>query len=101
MPEQGRQDIADGLVSDYYRLKESSRRIVAETLIASASAHDSNAAYPALTALIKLSDLELLNLKQYANHEHQQKISQNYRSLLEQNRIQGAHPIFESQIGLR
>ncbi len=101
VPEQGRQEIADGLVSDYYRLQEPTRRSVAETLIASASAHDPHGAYPALVALIRLSDLELLNVKQYANHEHQHKISENYRSLLQQNRIQEAHPIFESQIGLR
>ncbi len=100
VPEQGRQDIADGLVSDYYRLQEPTRRIVAETLIVSASAHDSNAAYPALVALARLCDLHLLNLKLFLTPERQHKIVENYRAFREHNTSEPEHPEFESQLGL-
>jgi hypothetical protein len=101
VPEEGREAIARWLTSDFYRLQEPTRRAVSQTLIVSASADDASAAYPAVTALVRLCDLELLNLKPLLSHEHQHRIAENYRALRAQNRVEQGHPEFELQLGLR
>ena len=65
LPNEGRPQIADWLASSFYRLDEPTRKTVTETLVASAGADDPPIADAALTVLIRLSDLDMLDMKAF------------------------------------
>lgn len=98
---EGRQRVANALVGDFYRLQDPTRRSVAHALISLASNENRQVAYPAVGALARLCDEELINLKPLLNHDHQQKIAENYRALQSQSKTGEKHPTFESQLGLK
>jgi hypothetical protein len=92
--------IAAWLTSGFYRLSEATRQTATESLVESAGADDSKIAEPALTVLIRLGDLQMLNLKPLLNPSRQRKIVENYRALRQQNKVPQS-PEFESQLTLR
>ncbi len=101
VPGPGRAAIADWLASTFYRLAEPTRKAATEALVVSASADDARVANPALTVLVRLGDLQMLNLKPLLTQARQRKIVENYRTFRAQNNVQQGHPEFESQLGLQ
>ena len=100
VPDEGRPQIADWLASSFYRLEDPARKAVTELVVASAGADDPVMADAALTVLVRLSDLEMLDMKAFLTPPRQQKIAANYRAF--QARTKGAgHARFESQLGAR
>lgn len=101
VPGPGRAAIADWLASTFYRLAEATRKASTEALVVSASADDARIANPALTVLVRLGDLQMLNLKPHLTQARQRKIVENYHVFRTQNKVQQGHPEFEAQLGLR
>jgi hypothetical protein len=101
LPNEGRPQIADWLAGSFYRLDEPARKTVAETLVASAGDDDQPIADAALTVLVRLSDLELLDMKAFLTPARQQKIATNYRGFKERTRTAQSPAKFESQLGVR
>src|SRR6266852_831459 len=77
VPGPGRAAIADWLASTFYRLAEPTRKAATEALVVSASADDARVANPALTVLVRLGDLQMLNLKPLLTQARQRKIVEN------------------------
>lgn len=98
---QARSAVADWLASTFYRLSEPTRKAVTEALVVSANADDASVAHPALTVLVRLGDLQMLNLKPALTPARQQKIAENYRAFRAQNTPMQEHPEFELQLGVR
>jgi hypothetical protein len=101
VPGPARAAIADWLASTFYRLTEATRKTATEALVVSASADDARAANPALSVLVRLGDLQMLDLKPLLTQARQRKIVENYRNFRAQNKVQQEHPEFELQLGLR
>jgi hypothetical protein len=101
IPVQARSAVADWLASTFYRLSEPTRKAVTEALVVSANADDASVANPALTVLIRLGDLQLLNLRPALTPARQRKIAENYRTFRAQHTGQQEHPEFELQLGVR
>jgi hypothetical protein len=101
LPNEGRPQIADWLASSFYRLDEPTRKTVTETLVASAGADDQPIADAALTALIRLTDLDTLDMKAFLTPARQQKIATNYRGFKERTKTAQSLAKFESQLGVR
>jgi hypothetical protein len=101
VPGSAQSEIADWLASTFYRLAEATRKAVTQALVVSASADDASVVKPALTVLVRLGDLKMLNLKPLLTPEGQRKIVENYRTFRAQEKVQQGHPEFELQLGLR
>jgi hypothetical protein len=95
-----RDEAADGLASDFYRLKADTRHTVVESLIVAATNKDLNQAIPSLTGLIWLTDSKQLDLKHMVRGERRRRLTANYRAMLAKGRMYKGHAI-ESQLGLR
>lgn len=100
LPEQGTEAIADWLASTFYRLAEPARKVTTEGLIVSASGDDTRSASPALSVLVRLGDMGMLQLKPLLTPTGQRKIVENYRTFQAKNHEPG-HPEFETQLGIK
>ena len=101
VPNEGRPQIADWLASSFYRLDEPTRKTVTETVVASAGADAPAIADGALTVLVRLSDLDMLDMKAFLTPARQQKIAANYRAFQARTKAAQSHAALESQLGLR
>ena len=101
LPDEARAAIADWLAGDFYRLDDATRKSVTETLVAAAAAEAPAAAVAPLTVLVRIGDIELLDMKAFLTPPRQQKIAANYRAF--QARTKGApgHAGFEAQLGVK
>ncbi len=101
VPPAGRILIGNWLASTFYRLSPSARQTATEALVAAASANSATVAYPAVSVLIRLADLQILNLQPFADDARHRKVVENYRKFLAQNKAQQASPELETRLGLR
>ena len=101
LPPLARDDVAKQLTSDFGNLSTEPRRIVVESLVATATANDLNQATPALSSLVWLTDSKVLDLKPYLKGEQKTKLIANYRALIAEKKLDKAHEAFESQVGLK
>lgn len=101
LPPIARDDVAKQLTSGFKDLSTETRRVVVESLIATATANDLNQATPALSCLVWLTDSKVLDLKPYLKGEQKPKLIANYRALIAEKRLDPAHEAFESQVGLK
>jgi hypothetical protein len=97
----GRVDIGNWLASTYYRLDNNVRQTVTGALVDAASADRATVAFPAVSALIRLADLQTLNLPPFESDARLRKVAENYRAFLAQNKAQQPSPELESRLGLR
>jgi hypothetical protein len=101
VPRPGRAAIADWLAENFDRLGAATRKGTTEALVASATADDANVASPAVSAVVRLVDLQMLNVKPFLDPARQRKIVEHYRAFQAQHKGQPGHPEFESQLGIR
>ena len=101
LPEAGRDAITDWLGGTFYRLEDPVRKTTAEALVASAASDVGSIAGAALRVLIKLSELQLLDVKPLLTPARQQKIVANYRAFQARTKAPEPHPAFEAQLGVR
>jgi hypothetical protein len=101
VPPAGRVAIGNWLASTFYRLAANTRQTGTEALVGVASADRATVAYPAISVLIRLADLQILNLAPFASDTRLRKVVENYRAFLAQNKGQQASPELESRLGLR
>lgn len=96
-----RDDAAKQLTSGFKDLSAETRRVVVESLLATATANDLDQATPALTSLVWMTDSKALDLTPYLRAEQKPKLIANYRGLIAENRLDKDHEAFESQVGLK
>ena len=101
LPGPARSAVADWLASTFYLLTEATRKAATEALVVSASTDDTGIANAALSVLVRLGDMQLLNLKPLLTPERERKIAENYRVFRAQEKTRQTHPEFELQLGLR
>ena len=101
LPPIARDDAAKQLTSEFKDLSGETRRVVVESLIATATASDLDQATPALSSLVWLTDSKALDLRPYLKIEQKPKLIANYRALIAENRLDKVHQAFESQVGLK
>jgi len=101
VPNEMRPQLADWLAGSFYRLDEPTRKTVSETLVASAGYDDPAIADAALAVLVRLSDLDMLDMKAFLTPASQQKIAANYRGFRERTKTAQNPAKFESQLGVR
>jgi hypothetical protein len=101
VPAQGRAAIADWLGGSFYRLEDRARKAVTEVVVAAAAADDPAIADAALTVLVRVSDLDMLDMKAFLTPARQQTIATNYRAFQARTKAAQRHAAFESQLGLR
>jgi hypothetical protein len=101
LPPIARDDVAKQLTSHFKDQSAETRRVVVESLIATATANDLNQATPALLSLVWLTDSKALELRPYLRSEQKTKLIANYRALIAENRLDKVHEAFESQVGLK
>ncbi|MBI5258055.1 MAG: hypothetical protein HY855_16250 [Burkholderiales bacterium] len=98
MPAPVRLQVADWLGGNFYRLSEAARRATTQALVVLGSADDAGVAGAAVSVLVRLGDLQLLDLRPAPSPARRRKLIDAYRAL--QARQPGAHPAFESQLGV-
>jgi hypothetical protein len=101
LPRIARDDVAKQLTSDFKNLSTENRRVIVESLIATATASDLNQATQALSSLVWLTDFKVLDLRPYLKGEQKTKLIANYRVLITENKLDKDHEAFESQVGLK
>ena len=101
LPMSAHSAVADWLASTFYRLAEPTRKAATEALVAAANADDPSILNAALSALVRLGDLHMLDLKPALTPARQRKIVENYRAFRAKSTLQQEHPEFEVQLGLR
>jgi hypothetical protein len=100
VPPAGRAAMGNWFASTFYRLTASARQTATQALLDAASA-DSSVAFPAVSALIRLADLQTLTLPSFASDARRQRVVENYRAFLAQNKAQPPSHELESRLGLR
>jgi len=101
LPHVGRVAIGAWLASTFYRFNNSVRQSSTQALVNAASADRATVSFPAVSALMKLANLQTLNLPRFANDARHRKVVENYRAFLAQEKGQQASPELESRLGLR
>ena len=101
LPDFVRIDAGIQLLSYFNRLSEPTRRVVAESLVITASGDDMKSAGSAVSVLVRLSNQRDLKSLPSLNAERRRKLARNYQAALEKGLIERGSATFESQIGLR
>ena len=93
-------DIANALAGDCYRLSDAARKTVAENLVATAAGTDHDVARYAFSALVRMANSGLVDMKTYITPARRERLAENYRTLLSEHRIPKASSSFETDLGV-